>query len=98
MSSLGDMKYQMDDLDVRYFESALMVISICCHFVVLSSTVNTKTQRSSFILGHIITVEEKKWVGGRLGTRARYASRNTPSHCISIGMPIPLSILAAHLH
>ena len=55
-------------------------------------------ERSSFILGHIITVEEKKWVGGRLGTRARYASRNTPSHCISIGMPIPLSILAAHLH
>ena len=45
VSSLGDMKYQMDDLDVRYFESALMVISICCHFVVLSSTVNTKTQR-----------------------------------------------------
>ena len=45
VSSLGDMKYQMDDLDVRYFESALMVISICCHFVVLSSTVNKKTQR-----------------------------------------------------
>ena len=45
VSSLGDMKYQMDDLDVRYFESALVVISICCHFVVLSSTVNTKTQR-----------------------------------------------------
>ena len=97
------MKYQMDDLDVRYFESALMVISICCHFVVLSCTVNTKTQREEqlHIRPHNYSWREK--VGRReVGRVPGLAMLPETRHLIVLAlvcpMSIPLSILAAHLH